>query len=102
MSHAGTERSLLLMKWNNRVTQLIESKCPIMLGVIQGIGGSSMAAPVSEAGGLGSSLPTVSANQSNFAKISAVDRIVSVKGLIEGMITGTEQILVKELPQRLE
>jgi len=90
------------MKWNNRVTQLLESKYPIMLGVIQGIGGSSMAAPVSEAGGLGSPLPTVSANRKNFAKISAVDRIVSVKGLIEGMITGAEQILVRELPQRLE
>ena len=90
------------MKWNNSVTQLLESKYPIMLGAMQGIGGSSMAAPVSEAGGLESALPTVSANQSNFAKISAVDRIVSVKGLIEGMITGTEQILVKELPQRLE
>jgi NAD(P)H-dependent flavin oxidoreductase YrpB (nitropropane dioxygenase family) len=69
MSHAGTERRLLLMKWNNRVTQLLESKYPIMLGAMQGIGGSSMAAPVSEAGGLGSALPNVSPNRNNFAKI---------------------------------
>ena len=57
------------MKWNNRVRQLPGSRYPIMLGAMQGIGGSSMAAPVSEAGGLGSPLPTVSPNQSNFVKI---------------------------------
>jgi NAD(P)H-dependent flavin oxidoreductase YrpB (nitropropane dioxygenase family) len=55
MSHAGTEMSLLLMKWDNRVRQLLGSRYPIMLGVIQGIGKSSIAAPISEAGGLGSS-----------------------------------------------
>lgn len=41
------------MKWNNRVTQILGSQYPIMLGAMQGIGRSSIAAPVSEAGGFG-------------------------------------------------
>lgn len=41
------------MNWNNRVTQLLGSKYPIMLGAMQGIGKSTIAAPVSEAGGFG-------------------------------------------------
>lgn len=41
------------MKWNNRVTQILGSEYPIMLGAMQGIGRSTIAAPVSEAGGFG-------------------------------------------------
>ena len=41
------------MKWNNRVTQILGSQYPIMLGAMQGIGKSTIAAPVSEAGGFG-------------------------------------------------
>lgn len=41
------------MKWNNRVTQLLGSKYPIMLGAYEGFGRSAIAAPVSEAGGFG-------------------------------------------------
>lgn len=41
------------MKWNNRVTQLLGSKYPIMQGAYQGFGKSTIAAPVSEAGGFG-------------------------------------------------
>ena len=41
------------MEWNNRVTQLLGSKYPIMQGAYQGIGKSTIAAPVSEAGGFG-------------------------------------------------
>jgi len=41
------------MKWNTQVTQLLGSQYPIMLGALQGIGKSTIAAPVSEAGGFG-------------------------------------------------
>ncbi|MBL7119401.1 MAG: nitronate monooxygenase [Dehalococcoidia bacterium] len=41
------------MEWNNRVTQILGSKYPIMQGAYQGIGTSAIAAPVSEAGGFG-------------------------------------------------
>jgi NAD(P)H-dependent flavin oxidoreductase YrpB (nitropropane dioxygenase family) len=41
------------MKWNNRVTQMLGSQYPIMLGAMQGFGKSNIAAPVSEAGGFG-------------------------------------------------
>lgn len=41
------------MKWSNRVTAILGSKYPIMLGAMQGIGRSAIAAPVSEAGGFG-------------------------------------------------
>ena len=41
------------MRWNNRVTQILGSRYPIMLGAMQGIGRSTIAAPVSEAGGFG-------------------------------------------------
>ncbi len=41
------------MKLDNRVTQILGSQYPIMLGAMQGIGKSTIAAPVSEAGGFG-------------------------------------------------
>lgn len=41
------------MRWNNRVTRILGSQYPIMLGAMQGIGRSSIAAPVSEAGAFG-------------------------------------------------
>jgi NAD(P)H-dependent flavin oxidoreductase YrpB (nitropropane dioxygenase family) len=41
------------MKWNTKVTQLLGSQYPIMLGAMQGIGRSTIAVPVSEAGGFG-------------------------------------------------
>lgn len=41
------------MRWNNRVTRLLGCQYPIVLGAMQGIGRSAIAAPVSEAGGLG-------------------------------------------------
>ncbi|MDR9459513.1 MAG: nitronate monooxygenase [Dehalococcoidia bacterium] len=41
------------IKWNNRVTQILGSQYPIMLGAMQGIGKSTLAASVSEAGGFG-------------------------------------------------
>ncbi len=41
------------MQWNNRVTQILGTKYPITLGAMQGFGKSSLAAPVSEAGGFG-------------------------------------------------
>lgn len=42
-----------IMRWNNRVTRLLGCQYPIVLGAMQGIGRSAIAAPVSEAGGLG-------------------------------------------------
>jgi NAD(P)H-dependent flavin oxidoreductase YrpB (nitropropane dioxygenase family) len=41
------------MDWNNRVTQLLGSEYPIVQGAYQGFGNSTIAAPVSEAGGFG-------------------------------------------------
>jgi len=41
------------MDWTNRITRLLGSKYPIMLGAYQGYGTSAIAAPVSEAGGFG-------------------------------------------------
>ncbi len=41
------------MRMNNRVTRLLGCQYPIVLGAMQGIGRSTIAAPVSEAGGLG-------------------------------------------------
>jgi len=41
------------MDWNNRVTEILGSKYPIMQGAYEGFGNSAIAAPVSEAGGFG-------------------------------------------------
>jgi NAD(P)H-dependent flavin oxidoreductase YrpB (nitropropane dioxygenase family) len=41
------------MDWDNRVTRILGSKYPIMLGAMQGFGKSTIAAPVSQAGGFG-------------------------------------------------
>lgn len=51
--HRGLETSHPVMKWTNRVTLILGSKYPIMLGAMQGIGRSAIAVPVSEAGGFG-------------------------------------------------
>jgi NAD(P)H-dependent flavin oxidoreductase YrpB (nitropropane dioxygenase family) len=41
------------MNWKTRVTELLGSRYPIIQGAFGGIGNSSLAAPVSEAGGFG-------------------------------------------------
>jgi len=41
------------MDWNNRVTEILGSRYPIMQGAYQGFGTSAIAAPVSEAGAFG-------------------------------------------------
>jgi len=41
------------VEWKTRVTELLGSKYPIIQGALQGPGTSSLAAPVSEAGGFG-------------------------------------------------
>ncbi len=56
------------MKWNNRVTQLLGSKYPIILGAYEGFGRSAIAAPVSEAGGFGIITAHARVRRSVFAK----------------------------------
>lgn len=41
------------MNWHNRVTEILGSRYPIIQGAFAGFGTSALAAPVSEAGGLG-------------------------------------------------
>jgi hypothetical protein len=87
MSHAGTERSLLLMKWDNRVRQLLGSKYPIMLGAYAWHRQIKYGSARLGSWGFG---------------ISTAHCFPKPEQLREDMVEGAEQILAKELPERLE
>ncbi len=93
------------MEWNNRVTQLLGTRYPIMLGAYEGFGKSTIAAPVSEAGGLGVitahafRTPEKLRNDIRRAR-SQTDRPLGVN-LSVGLVTDIDRMLDVVLDERI-